>query len=78
MTVQVELSESLHAAAGELARASGVTVDQLVASAVAEKVSAMTGLDWLAARAKRGSREKFDAAMRQVADVEPDEQDRLP
>ncbi|MBX7105066.1 MAG: GNAT family N-acetyltransferase [Gemmataceae bacterium] len=43
-----------------------------------EFLFAMTALDWLAARANRGSREKFDAAMRQVADVEPDEQDRLP
>ncbi|MBY0512912.1 MAG: hypothetical protein K2P78_03260 [Gemmataceae bacterium] len=71
------MPESLHAAAVELARASGLTVDQLVASALAEKVDALAGPDWLAARAARGDRAKFEAALGQVADVEPDEHDRL-
>ncbi len=76
-TVSVEVPESLHAAAGELARESGVTVDQLVASALAEKVSALAGPGWLAARAARGDRARFEVALGQVADIEPDEQDRL-
>lgn len=75
-TVSVELPESLHAAAAELARASGVTMDQLLASALAEKVSAMAGPGWLAARAARGDRARFEEALGQVADVEPEERDR--
>lgn len=77
-TVIVELPESLHEAAGELARATGVTVDQLLASALAEKVSALAGPGWLAARAARGDRSRFEEALNQVADVEPEERDRLP
>lgn len=76
-TVSVEVPESLHAAAGELARASGLTVGQLVASALAEKVSALAGPGWLAARAARGDRARFEAALGEVADIEPAEQDRL-
>lgn len=76
-TVSVELPESLHAAAGELARESGVTVSQLVASALAEKVSALAGPGWLATRAARGDRKRFEAALAEVADVEPEERDRL-
>jgi post-segregation antitoxin (ccd killing protein) len=76
-TVSVEVPESLHTAAGELARASGMTVDQLVASALAEKMSALAGPEWLAARAGRGDRARFDAALGQVSDVEPEERDRL-
>jgi len=75
--VSVELPESLHAAAGELARESGVTVSQLLASALVEKVSALAGPAWLAARAARGDRARFEAALGQVADVEPAERDRL-
>ncbi len=52
-TVSVELSESLHAAAGELARESGVTVWQFLASALAEKVAALAGPGGLAARPAR-------------------------
>ena len=76
-TVTVEVPESLHAAAGELARSAGLTVGQLVASALAEKVSALAGPEWLAARAARGNRAKFDAALGRVADVEPEALDRL-
>ncbi len=75
-TVSVDVPESLHEAAGELARASGITVSQLVVSAVAEKLSALAGPEWLAARAARGDRALFEAALGQVADVEPEERDR--
>jgi hypothetical protein len=75
--IRVEVPESLHAAADELARASGRTVDQLMASALAEKVSALAGPKWLAARAVRGDREKFDMAMGRVPDLEADEIDRI-
>jgi post-segregation antitoxin (ccd killing protein) len=76
-TISVDLPESLHAAAGELARASGVTVGQLMASALAEKVSALAGPGWLEARAARGDRARFEEALGRVADVEPEECDRL-
>jgi len=33
--------------------------------------------DYLAERGRRGSRERFEAALRKVPDVEPDETDRL-
>lgn len=75
-TVSVEVPASLHAAAGELAQASGVTVGQLVASALAEKVSALAGPEWLAVRAVRGDRARFEAALAEVADAEPENRDR--
>ena len=75
--ISVNLPASLHAAAGELARESGLTVEQLMASALSEKVSALAGPGWLAARAARGNRTHFEEALKKVADVEPDELDRL-
>ena len=77
-TVSVDLSDSLHAAAGELAREAGVTVSQLLASALAEKVSAVSGSGWYEARAAKGDRVLFEAALAKVADVQPDERDRIP
>jgi hypothetical protein len=77
-TISVDLPESLHAAAGEPARASGVSVGQFLASALAEKVAALAGPDWLAQRAARGDRSRFEEALRQVPDVEPEPRDRLP
>jgi post-segregation antitoxin (ccd killing protein) len=75
--ISVDVPESLHAAAGELARAAGVTVEQLVASALAEKVAALAGPGWLEARAARGDRARFEEALGRVADAEPEERDRL-
>jgi hypothetical protein len=72
----VEISESLEAAAGEFARASGVTVEQLVASARDEKVSAVGGREWLAAWAARGDRTRVEAALSKVPDTAPEERDR--
>lgn len=76
-TVSVELSEPLFAVAGELAREAGVSVERLLATALAEKVSALAGPDWLAARAAKGDRAKFEAALAMVADVEPADEDKL-
>jgi hypothetical protein len=45
--------------------------------ALAEKVAALTTEDYLQERAKRGDRAKFERAMAKVADIEPEEQDRL-
>jgi len=75
-TLGIKLPESLRAAADEFAREAGVTVDQLMASALAEKVSALAGPEWLATRAARGDRKRFEAALRQVADAEPEDRDR--
>jgi hypothetical protein len=52
-------------------------VDQFVATAVAEKLSALATVDYLAERAKRGSRDKFDAVLAKVPDREPEPHDRL-
>ena len=54
-----------------------VSINQFVATAVAEKISAMETEDYLANRAKRASRKKFEAALAQVPDREPDKHDRF-
>lgn len=75
--LSLRLPNSLHKQLRELARKDGVSINQLVNSAVAEKMAALM-VDYLRARAKRGSREKFEAALAKVPDVEPQEEDRLP
>jgi len=52
-------------------------MNQIIATAVAEKLSALMTEDYLAERAARGSRERFEAVLRKVPHVDPDEQDRL-
>lgn len=76
--LSLRLPESLHQKLGELAEREGISINQLITSAVAEKMSALMTEEYLAARAKRASRRKFDAALAKVPDVEPEAFDRLP
>ena len=76
--MSLRLPHSLHEAAKELAEREGISVNQLVTTALAEKLSALMTVEYLAARAARGNREKFLAALAKVPDVEPARWDRLP
>ncbi len=76
--LNVHLPPSLHKQLRECATAEGTSIDQLITSAVAEKLAALLSPEYLETRAKRGSRKKFEAALKAVPDVEPPEFDRLP
>jgi hypothetical protein len=76
--VSIHLPNSLHEQLRDCASAAGTSIDQLVSSAVAEKVAALLGPEYLEARAKRASRKKFEAALKKVPNVEPPKFDRLP
>jgi predicted transcriptional regulator len=76
-TMSVRLPESLHKHLKELATQEGVSMNQFITLAVTEKVAALTTVDYLKERAKRGSRQKFEAILANVPDVEPEEYDRL-
>ncbi len=76
--LSVQLPNSLHLQLQELAKREGVSIDQFVSTAVAEKMAALMTESYLEERAKRGSRAKYDAALAKVPDVEPEEHDKLP
>jgi hypothetical protein len=61
-----------------LAEQDGVSLDQFIALAVAEKISALTTEEYLQERASRGDRTKYEAVLAKVADVEPEFHDQLP
>ena len=76
-TLSLRLPESLHRRLGEVAEQEGVSINQLISSAVGEKMSALLTEEYLSARAKRGGRKQFLAALARVPDVEPADVDRL-
>jgi hypothetical protein len=76
-TILVEVPESLRVVADVLARESGVTMQQLVATALAEKVSALGGPNWIGARKPPVTRDAYDEALSHIPSVEPEERDRL-
>ena len=76
-TLEVQIPDSIRTGVHETAEREGVSVDQFVATALAEKLSALLTEEYLNARASRASRARYDAALAQVPGVEPEEQDRL-
>jgi hypothetical protein len=76
-TVSVRLPHSLKSRAEEMACQDGISLDQFVASAVAEKLSALLTADYLRQRADRSSQEAFEQALKEIPDVEPEDYDRL-
>jgi uncharacterized protein (DUF1778 family) len=61
----------------EAAKAEGISMNQFIMLAVAEKIATLSTMDYLEERAKRGSREKFLAVLEKAPDVEPEDYDRL-
>lgn len=76
-TMSLRLSAFLHRQAKELARQEGVSINQLVATALAEKISALSAGEYLEKRAQLGSRSKFEHALDKAKNVAPDDFDRL-
>ncbi len=77
-TMSVRLPESLQQRARELAEREGVSINQLIATALAEKISALDTMAYLEERAARGSRKAFLEALGEVPAARPIEGDELP
>lgn len=75
--LSLRLPKSLHEQLRELAREEGISVNQFVMLAVAEKVAAISTIEYLEKRAERGGREKYLEILSKAADVEPEEFDKL-
>ncbi len=77
-TLSLRLPESLHKQVRVLAAREGISINQFVATAVAEKMAALLTEEYLEGRAKRGSREGFERAMAKVKNRAPDPHDQIP
>ena len=75
-TISLRLPESLHKRVREMAKRENISINQMISTALAEKLSALLTLEYLEEKARRGKRSAFDRALAKVRDVEPDEQDK--
>ena len=75
--VSLRLPDSIYRYAKELSLEDSVSLNQFIATAVAEKVSALQTESYFNERAKRASKEKFLKALQSVPDVETEEFDKI-
>lgn len=77
-TLSLRLPNSLHRTLKTAADHDGVSINQFVSLAVAEKLSALQTYDYIRERAKGASRDKFLEAMSLIPSGEVVEGDELP
>jgi HicB family len=77
-TLSLRLPKSLHRKLSDLAETEGVSLNQLISSAAAEKVAALMTAEYLMGRASRASRGRFDAILARIPKVPPTPGDELP
>lgn len=76
--LSLRLPDSLHRAARDVAKKDRVSINQFIATAVAEKVSALATEEYLLSRAGRApKRREFERIMAKVPSVAPNHSDRL-
>ena len=76
-TLSLRLPDSLHDQIKKLAAEDGISINQFVVSAVAEKTSAFLTASYLEERGELSSKSKFKKALSKVPKNEPDEFDKL-
>jgi uncharacterized protein (DUF1778 family) len=69
--LNLRLPDSIHRHIRDIAREDGVSINTFIASAVAEKISAITTEDYISARAKRARKGAFKKVLDRVPKREP-------
>lgn len=76
-TLSLRLPKSLHEQIRQLAKNEGISINQFIASAAAEKMASLMTESYLKKRASKADFEKFNSVLKKVPDVEPDDFDKL-
>lgn len=76
-TISLRLPDSLHESVRELAKEDNISINQFVATALAEKMSALVTEQYLSDRAKKGNKKKFKNVLTKVKDIKPDAMDKI-
>src|SRR6059058_3251090 len=77
-SLSLRLPESLHEKIRELAKRDKVSINQFIATAVAEKAATLLTVDYLETRARRADTKLLDRLLKRVPDALPIPGDDLP
>ena len=75
-TLSINIPDSYHEMVKTVSKEDKISINQFIASAIGEKLSAMQTAAYLQKRAERGSREKFLTVLNNAPDIEPKEYDK--
>ena len=75
-TLSIRIPDSLHASVKRFSKEDHVSINQFIAAAVAEKITALETENYLSERAQSGSTEKFNEILKKVPNIEPELHDK--
>ena len=75
--LSLRLPESIHRHIRDIAKAEGVSINQLISSAITEKISAIMTEEYLQKRADRANIKDMEVVLNKVADRDPIKGDEL-
>ena len=75
--LSLRLPESIHRHIRDIAKAEGVSINQLISSAITEKISAIMTQEYLQKRADKANINDITTTLSKVADREPIKGDEL-
>lgn len=75
--LSISIPDSIYKSVQALATQEDISIDQFVALALGEKMSALMTEDYLLQRAKRGQRDKFLALLAAAPNVDPIVEDQF-
>ncbi len=76
-TLSLRLPNSLHEQIRQLSKQEGISINQFIASATAEKMASLLTKAYLEKRGRRVNRKKFQGVLDKVPDIEPENYDKL-
>jgi len=76
--LSLRLPDSLHRKIRQLAQQDDISINQFIATAVAEKAAALLTVEYLAERGRRADPQLVDRVLSRIRDVPPDPGDELP
>jgi len=77
-TVSLRLPKFLHKEVKEISKEEGISINQFIATALAEKMSALRTQEYLESRAARGDRDTFDRALSKIGRNNPPDKNDVP
>jgi hypothetical protein len=75
-TLSIRIPDSIHEIVKKMSKDDNISINQFIASAITEKVTAFETEAYIKKRGEFGSKEKFIEILKKVPDIEPDEFDK--
>jgi pantothenate kinase len=74
-TLSIRIPDSIHEVVKKMSKEDNISINQFIASAITEKVTAMETEEYLVARGMMGNKNAFERVLKKVPNIKPNNED---